>query len=62
MTNFLLNNLFISFLKLFISLIELKNIDKKNTGVILKQIKKTYSELQPITTYDDSKNKPSLYP
>ena len=38
----LLNDLLISFLNLFISLIELKNIHQKNTGVILKH-KITYS-------------------
>ena len=31
-----LNNLFISFLNLFISLIESKNIHQKNAGLILK--------------------------
>ena len=62
----LLNNLFISFLNLFISLTELKNIHLehplKEHRYKMKIDNIIYLKSSSRTTYDDSKNKPSLYP
>ena len=54
------------YLFLFIYLVELKNIHEKHSlkehRCIFKIHKMTYSNLQSRKTYEDSKNKPLLYP